>query len=55
MLVGSRYACTLAEQVRSVEAYRVEKKFADGVKGLHVYGAKVTRPTAIVSADVIVS
>jgi hypothetical protein len=55
MLVGSRSACTLAEQVRSVEAYRVEKKFADGVKGLHVYGAKVTRTTAIVAADVIVS
>lgn len=55
MLAGSRYATTLAEQVRSVEAYRVEKKFADGVKGLHVYGAKVTRPTAVVAADVIVS
>lgn len=55
MLAGSRQACTLAEQVRSVEAYRVEKKFADGVKGLHVYGAKVTRPTCVVAADVIVS
>jgi hypothetical protein len=55
MLVGSRYATTLAEQVRSVEAYRVERKFADGVKGLHVYGARVIRPTAIVSADVIVA
>jgi hypothetical protein len=55
MLAGSRSACTLAEQVRSVEAYRVEKKFADGVKGLHVYGAKVTRPTCVVTADVIVS
>ncbi len=53
-LAGSVYASTLAEQVRSVEAYRVEKKFADGVKGLHVYGHKVTRSTAIVSADVIV-
>lgn len=53
MLAGSRYATTLAEQIRSVEAYRVEKKFADGVKGLHVYGAKVTRPTAVVAADVI--
>lgn len=54
-LAGSRYACTLAEQIQSVEAFRVEKKFGDGVKGLHVYGAKVTRPTAIVSADVIVA
>jgi hypothetical protein len=55
MIAGSRYATTLAEQVRKVEAYRVEKKFGDGVKGLHVYGAKVTRPTALVAADVIVS
>jgi len=55
MLVGSRYATTHAEQIRSVEAFRVEKKFADGVKGLHVYGTRVTRPTAIVAADVIVS
>jgi len=54
-IVGSRYACTLAEQINKVEAYRAEKSFKDGVKGLHVYGAKVTRPTALVAADVIVS
>lgn len=54
-IAGSRYATTLAEQVRSVESFRVERKFADGVKGLHVYGALVTRPTALVSADVIVA
>lgn len=35
-------ACTYAEQVVKTEAYRMEKRFADGVKGLHVYGAKVT-------------
>jgi hypothetical protein len=55
MLVGSRYAVTMAQQVRSTEAFRLEKKFGDGVKGLHVYGVKATRPTAIVAADVIVS
>jgi len=55
MLAGSRSACTLAEQVRSVEAGRQELRFNDFVKGLHVYGAKVTRDTAIVSADIIVS
>lgn len=55
ILAGSRYATTLAEQIRAVEAYRLEKKFADGVKGLHVYGSKVTRPKALVAADVIVS
>ena len=55
ILAGSTYATTLAEQVRSVEAFRLEKKFADGIKGLHVYGAKVTRPTAIVTADVVLN
>ena len=52
LIVGSRIATTLADQVRKVEAYRVEKKFADGVKGLHVYGVKVTRPTGLVASDV---
>lgn len=33
---------TYAEQIVSTEAYRMEKRFADAVKGLHVYGAKVT-------------
>ncbi|MCD7732096.1 MAG: P22 coat protein - protein 5 domain protein [Oscillospiraceae bacterium] len=40
-------ACTYAEQVLETTAYRPEKRFADAVKGLHVYGAKVTDPTAI--------
>ena len=35
-------ATTYAEQVIKTEAYRMEKRFADAVKGLHVYGAKVT-------------
>lgn len=52
LIVGSRIATTVADQVRKVEAYRVEKKFADGVKGLHVYGVKVTRPTGLVASDV---
>ena len=34
-------ATTYAEQVIKTEAYRMENRFADGVKGLHVYGAKV--------------
>ena len=41
------YATTYAEQIVSTEAYRMEKRFADGVKGLHVYGAKVTDGKAI--------
>lgn len=30
----------LAEQIVSVEAYRMEKRFADALKGLHVFGSK---------------
>ena len=43
---------TYAEQVLKTEAYRREKGFDDGVKGLHVYGAKVTRPAAVAVATV---
>lgn len=55
MIAGYRGATTLAEQIVSVEAARMEKRFADMVKGLHVYGCKVTRATGLVVADVIVS
>lgn len=37
------YASTISE----FEGMRAENKFADRLRGLHVYGAKVLRPTAI--------
>ncbi len=40
-------ACTYAEQIVETSAYRPEKRFADAVKGLHVYGAKVTNANGI--------
>lgn len=46
-IAGHRMATTFAEQITSVEGLRLEKRFADGLKGLHVYGAKVVRPTAL--------
>jgi hypothetical protein len=46
-IAGYRGATTFAEQIASVEAARMEKRFADMVKGLHLYGAKVVRPTAL--------
>jgi hypothetical protein len=55
IVAGYRGATTVAEQITSVEAVRRENRFSDGVKGLHVYGAKVTRPTGLVVADVIVA
>lgn len=43
-------AISYAEQIVDVEAFRPEKFFADAVKGLHVYGAKMIRPNAVVIA-----
>ncbi len=55
IIAGYRGATTVAEQIVSVEAVRRENRFSDGVKGLHVYGSLVTRPTGLVTADVIVA
>lgn len=43
---------TFAQQILKTEAYRPEKRFADAVKGLHVYGAKVLRPEVVAVATV---
>lgn len=43
---------TFAQQILKTEAYRPEKRFADAVKGLHVYGAKVLRPEVVANATV---
>lgn len=40
-------ATTYAEQILKTEALRPEASFSDAVRGLHVYGAKVTRPEEI--------
>lgn len=40
-------AGSFAEQLVELEAYRLEKNFSDGLKGLHVYGAKVTQPDGL--------
>lgn len=47
VLAGYPGAISYAEQIVSTEAFRMEKRFADGVKGLHVYGAKLVRPTGV--------
>lgn len=51
LLAGYNGATTFAEQIVSMEADRMEKRFADMVKGLHVYGAKVVRPTGVAKAE----
>lgn len=47
VLAGDKDATTLAEQINKVEAYRPEGTFSDAVKGLHLYGAKVTQPSRL--------
>lgn len=42
-----RSAISFAEQIVSVEGYRPEQRFADAVKGLHVYGGKLVRDTQL--------
>jgi hypothetical protein len=54
-VAGSTIGTSYAEQINQVEAFRMEKRFADGLKGLHLYGGKVVRPEALVVASVKVS
>ena len=50
----TKRAIAFAEQINEVEAYRPEKRFADAVKGLHLYGAKVVYPDEILVLDISV-
>jgi N4-gp56 family major capsid protein len=50
-IAGYSGATTFAEQIVSVEAARMEKRFADMVKGLHVYGGKVVRTTGVAKVE----
>lgn len=55
VIAGNNRAITFAEQIAKVEAYRPQSSFADAVKGLWLYGAKVVRPDSLASANVTVS
>ncbi len=44
IFAGHSMATTYADQIESLEAYRPERRFADAMKGLHVYGGEVIRP-----------
>ena len=50
-LARTKRAIAFAEQLSEIDAYRPEKRFADAVKGLHLYGAKVVHPTEMVLLD----
>ena len=50
ILAGQEDAVASAEQINKVENYRDPDSFADIVRGMHLYGRKVLRPQALVSA-----
>jgi hypothetical protein len=45
-------AITYAEQILETEALRLQSTIADAIRGLHVYGSKLLRPTGIAVAFV---
>lgn len=47
ILAGTNAAVTFAQQVSKVEAMRMQTDFADMVRGLDLYGAKVIRPECL--------
>lgn len=47
ILAGTNAAVTFAQQVSQVEAMRMQTDFADMVRGLDLYGAKVIRPECL--------
>ncbi|CAM5395273.1 hypothetical protein STENM36S_06393 [Streptomyces tendae] len=52
MQAGYPGAITYAEQILETEALRLQSTIADAIRGLHVYGAKLLRPTGIAVAFV---
>src|SRR5690606_2620821 len=55
VLAGHSIATTYAEQILNTEALRLENQFGDGVRGLHVYGGRVSRPANLAAADVSIA
>lgn len=47
VMAGHPMGITFAEQINKVEGYRPPLRFADAVKGLNLYGAKVVRPQSL--------
>lgn len=47
ILAGTNAAMSFAQQITKTETLRHPKRFADNVRGLHVYGSKVMQPNAM--------
>lgn len=48
-LMRTKRAISFAEQLSEIHAYRPEKRFADAVKGLHLYGATIVYPSELLA------
>jgi hypothetical protein len=47
VLAGSKSAITFADQLQVMEAAKAETFFGDYVRSLHIYGAKVVKPSSL--------
>jgi len=54
-LARTKRAIAFADQLSEIDAYRPELRFADAVKGLHLYGAKVVYPNEMVTLSVAIA
>jgi hypothetical protein len=50
IVAGHDSAVATAEQINKTEQYRDQGSFADVVRGMHLYGRKILRPEALVTA-----
>ena len=50
IVAGHDSAVATAEQINNTETYRSHDTFADVVRGMHLYGRKILRPEALVTA-----
>lgn len=50
IVAGHRSAVSSAEQISKTESFRSQDAFADVVRGMHLYGRKILRPTGLLRA-----
>lgn len=50
IVAGHKSAVATAENISKTETFRSQEMFADVVRGLHVYGRKIIRPEALITA-----
>lgn len=51
VIAGHSMATTYAEQIAKVKAVDLESQFGEGIKGLHLYGAKVVRGNQLAKVE----